>query len=86
MVDLIVWWERAACAGADVSLFFPDRRREYSEVVRVYCCDCDVAAECLADAMESEQAAISPRFGIRGGLTPNQRTELAKARRASTSQ
>lgn len=69
------WEEHAACRadGVDPEWFFaattPDRRR----AVRV-CTGCPVRAECLRDAMETEQPGL--RFGVRAGLSAYARDRL----------
>lgn len=63
------WWERAACKGYDLALFFPsaDKRNRYTQARRI-CAVCPVRAECLADAVATDDA-----YGMRGGLTPFER-------------
>jgi hypothetical protein len=43
---------------------------------RRICRDCPVAEACLRDALETKDG-----FGIRGGLSPKQRTNLKKGRK-----
>jgi WhiB family redox-sensing transcriptional regulator len=53
----------------DPELFFP-AKGEHGKAARAkqVCARCPVRAACLADAM-----ATRDQFGIRGGLTPNER-------------
>ena len=59
----------AACRHEDPHLFFPDKDWGPGKAI---CAACEVRAECLADALASE--AESNRHGLRGGMTPNERT------------
>jgi WhiB family transcriptional regulator, redox-sensing transcriptional regulator len=73
-VDGVDWRGRASCArpGVDPELFFPFRG-EHGKAARAkrICAGCPVRPACLADAMASRDG-----FGIRGGLTPNERQRL----------
>lgn len=54
---------------------------------RAVCGECPVSRECLRDALRDEEGrSRMSRFGIRAGLTPEQRWELAtgKTRRGRT--
>jgi WhiB family redox-sensing transcriptional regulator len=64
------WLPLAACAPADVdpALFHPESWESPSRA-REVCGRCPVRRECLADALETKE-----RFGIRGGLTPEERS------------
>lgn len=71
------WRMRASCAtvyvphpdGAD-DPWYPtaDSNAKKDLVAKQICSRCPVRAECLADAL-----ATQDRFGIRGGLTPGER-------------
>ena len=64
------WLPRAACAPADVDpAWFHPAPWESPSRAREVCGRCPVRAECLADALETRE-----RFGIRGGLTPEERS------------
>lgn len=72
------WSAKAKCLGnsepydAQVPLPSGDER------ARDLCAGCPVIAECLNDAMETEGSLNARnRYGIRGGLTPTGRANLA---------
>lgn len=70
------WVFQAACFGSDPNLFYPESMDdEAAWAARKVCQGCPVARECLQDALDSND-----RFGIRGGLSPKQRTNLLKGR------
>lgn len=69
------WTDRAACAGEDVD-FFPDPTDlPGNQAAKNICRSCPVIADCLDDAMREEPAG--GRYGIRGGLTPEERRKLS---------
>lgn len=81
------WADDAVCAQTDPEAFFaPFEGRggsRHSKDVRqavALCHECPVRKECLREAM-AEESVDYLRFGIRGGLTPTERAELAQARR-----
>lgn len=72
------WTMDAACIGLETDMFFP--RGQHSPGIRKVCGSCPVADECLSAAMMEEKGKDRfHRHGLRGGLTPEQRYELAKA-------
>lgn len=72
------WRARAACAGQVPDVWFlPETEKE---AIRI-CHGCPVRAECLADALTHEGAAETGRYGIRGGLTPVQRSGRSQAKK-----
>lgn len=77
------WWEEAACLGLatrEYDAWYVDRGGSdgYGDARRI-CAGCPVATECLADAMADEAGSgHTGRFGIRAGLTPEERHELAR--------
>ena len=75
------WAEQAACAGANTNDWFPERGEWGGKVLKV-CAGCPVRIDCLDDALAEEAGRAGGRHGIRGGLTPNQRSQLAKDRAA----
>lgn len=79
------WRDDALCREIDPDVFLVDRGPEAS-YARSVCAICPVAEECLEAAMESETGDHTHRAGIRGGLTPRQRSGLATRRRADGSQ
>lgn len=77
------WRASAACAGSDPDMFFAKARDLTMEARRV-CSGCPVKQLCLDAAMAEEKASPAKiRAGIRGGLTPRQRNNLAVQRRGA---
>lgn len=76
------WQTGAACVGADPATFFPDDRPGVSDwaTPRHICHACPVRLACLDDAMHTE--ALSDRYGMRGGLSPAERTSLYRGAEA----
>lgn len=77
------WWEdpRRTCAKVDPEMFFPVNVAG-DRVAQAYCRTCPVRDACLADAMTREgRKGASGRYGIVGGLTPDQRARLARGGR-----
>lgn len=66
------WVEDAACAGADLDLFFPPPGPT-PHLALSYCYSCPVQATCLRTAMENRET-----LGVWGGMTRQQRRGLAK--------
>lgn len=75
------WVLDGACVGTDPELFFPQTELEQQWVQRI-CAACPVIAECAAWALEVESGfGAGHRFGIYGGLTPEDRAEIDSERR-----
>ncbi len=73
------WWERAACAGKPLDLFFPGPNGS-TETGRRICSRCPVRAECLTFALAAEgDTAAEHRAGIFGGTTAWERARIAQA-------
>lgn len=76
------WADRAACAGQDVTLFYPagkadgDDYRRGVERARAICHPCPVAWDCLRWALNSREP-----WGIWGGADAVGRDALLKALR-----
>lgn len=70
--NALAWAEDAACKGFDLDLFFSDAARNVQEAKQV-CGRCPVREECLDEALRAEDGS---RYGISGGLTAEERTEL----------
>lgn len=70
----VTWRDRARCAGADPDMFFDPAREAEAKAV---CAKCPVRQECLDDEMAVEQRGFQYRFGVRGGLTGNEREKLS---------
>jgi WhiB family transcriptional regulator, redox-sensing transcriptional regulator len=76
------WRAHAACKGIDPELFFssedlPDKREriEREQAAKAICGHCSVRADCLAYAI-----AAGERYGIWGGLNPQERRAAARSR------
>jgi WhiB family redox-sensing transcriptional regulator len=75
----LAWREDAACARVDPELFDGGdigSPADYRQA-RAICRNCPVARECLTHALESDE-----RYGMWGGLTPNERKEINSVRRS----
>ncbi|MFD6425082.1 WhiB family transcriptional regulator [Streptomyces sp. NPDC060198] len=80
-----VQWDLAACRGMDTNLWFPEGRTNTADKARAeakaICLACLIREDCLGDALDEEEGTgASTRQGIRGGLTPRQRYDLATRR------
>jgi WhiB family redox-sensing transcriptional regulator len=72
------WREAAACRTVSVETFYPPAEQDGREA-KVVCFRCPVRETCLEFAI-----ANGERFGVWGGLTPQERRWLvAKRRRAA---
>lgn len=71
------WMADAACAGADVELWFPPRGRNATEAKRI-CASCPVRLQCLDYALAHHETV-----GIWGGMDRKQRAAVARERRAA---
>lgn len=73
-----------ACVGADPELFIHDHTessnagRVLSGMAKRICVQCDARAECLAGALEHDEA-----YGVWGGTTPKERDKLKKRKSKS---
>ena len=67
-MSAVEWQERAACAGAPVTLFFPsaegNRTSAMRRIAAHYCRPCPVREQCLASTMALDP---SRRYGLWGG-------------------
>ena len=70
------WQDRAACRVIPVELFFPPAEQEADDA-KLVCQECSVKDPCLEFAITAGE-----RFGIWGGLTPQERRSLAAKRRS----
>ena len=73
----LAWATRAACQGKDLALFFSDAERKVKEA-KAICAACPVRTACLDEALRAE--ATTTGAGVFGGLTSDERTELALTR------
>lgn len=69
------WAVRAACLGHDPNLWFLDDPGGTYRDARRICAGCEVRAECLAWAVET-----NTRDGLWGGLAPHERRGLRRRR------
>lgn len=79
------WQDRAACKGMDPKRWLGDKEAyvrwaDFTDAVKV-CNGCPVQAECLEWQLDFE-ADLAPyeRWGIFGGMTPEQRAVIARKR------
>ena len=70
------WQDSAACRMTPVELFFPPAEQEVEEA-KAMCAICEVRQPCLEFAL-----AAGERFGVWGGLTPQERRSLIAKRRS----
>lgn len=70
------WVTQAECRGLNTDIFFSTHPKAI-ETAKSVCRDCPVQAACLEEAMATEDS----RYGIYGGLTPDERSDLARRRR-----
>jgi WhiB family redox-sensing transcriptional regulator len=76
--NALSWTDRALCRHDDPDLFFDEGA--VGEALAA-CRTCPVRQQCLSLAMAAEGGVSQySRFGIYGGLTPEERAALAKAR------
>lgn len=68
------WHLRAACAGTPDDIFYPARyEEEDANWALAICGICPVRQKCLDEAIKVEEDAVTRRYGIFGGMTPNER-------------
>ena len=70
------WAARARCADIDPEIFFPPHDDPATEA-RQICARCPVRDECLAYALDADE-----RYGIWGGLDPDERRNLRRRLRS----
>ena len=72
-------WTGAACIGHDPEIWYPDPTDTIGTREAVTICQaCPVRQACLDQAMREEETS-GGRYGIRGGLTPEERRKLDPA-------
>jgi WhiB family transcriptional regulator, redox-sensing transcriptional regulator len=75
------WYDRAACRGVSVELFYSDREADIAEAVRI-CRGCPVRDRCLQVAIEHQEA-----FGVWGGTPERPRRRVyRRLQRETTAQ
>jgi WhiB family redox-sensing transcriptional regulator len=73
-------WDKAACNGRDTGIFFDhedtrgEKRAASLAAARTICATCSIRTACLTYAMDTVQ-----QFGVWGGLTAAERSELIVA-------
>lgn len=67
------WHQRAACIGHADSMF-PDNNEPDIAAAKNICQPCPVQTECVLDALRTGDT----EYGIRGGLRPNERRNMAR--------
>jgi WhiB family redox-sensing transcriptional regulator len=70
------WMVEAVCAQTDPDAFFPERDRSDPRPAKAVCRVCPVRVECLEYAQQRRD-----RFGIWGGLSPEERAARRRAAR-----
>jgi WhiB family redox-sensing transcriptional regulator len=81
------WEYQAICRGLGaLSFYVPDKLRgpsklQHEERAKAICARCPVIKECLRQALDQAE-----RYGIWGGMTPNERTELLKRQKDQASE
>jgi WhiB family redox-sensing transcriptional regulator len=71
------WHQWAACRGADLPLFFPDRDKSAKPALAL-CADCPVRLQCQQEALSNPLVS-----GVWGGTTPRDRKQLRRRRGAA---
>jgi WhiB family redox-sensing transcriptional regulator len=74
------WVTRALCRRhSNPDLWFASPQSLTTREAKRWCAQCPVTAPCLAEALAIEDRLIeSERWGVRGGLTPDERRPLAR--------
>ena len=73
----------APCLDVDPETFFPPAGKANARAAKRICADCPVRLQCLRDALEAEgNADTRNRYGVFGGLTAWERTQLNRKMRA----
>ncbi|WP_405433832.1 WhiB family transcriptional regulator [Micromonospora sp. NBC_00617] len=74
------WWERAACRGIDVDVFYPLPNDRVAEArALLVCAQCPIRARCRRYAISNRET-----YGIWGGMTEQQRAALLRRRPAAS--
>lgn len=72
----LAWANNAACRGQNLALFFTESKTGVEQAKRI-CARCPVREDCLDEVLRAENDA---RYGVYGGLTGKERTQLARRR------
>lgn len=84
LVEKRPWADKAACRGIPLTVFYDDIEDDRPGAVQQalsFCNKCAVRAECLDSAMREEGAAPAGRYGLRGGLLPDERGNTRRSQR-----
>jgi hypothetical protein len=81
LVPIWIPSEIPACRGMDTALFYPPRGADAPQEALDACAACVVGEVFQDKALEDEGPAGSQRHGIRGGLTPEERSLLRRRER-----
>jgi hypothetical protein len=78
------WMKRAKCLDKWVEHDLPEGGRVSAGRAKALCGGCPVLIECLEAAMlEENRKGSGYRYGVRGGLSPEGRFQLAQRRKAA---
>lgn len=70
-----------ACQTTDPELWFDLKNEGSVRLAKKLCGTCDISIACLENCLEFETMSASSRYGIFGGLTPEERTNLTYRKR-----
>jgi len=70
------WTARASCADTDPAFFFPPQGHPATRA-RQICARCPVRDDCLSYALDADE-----KYGIWGGLDPDERRKLRRRRQS----
>lgn len=82
----MTWHKSAACAGMDTEIFFTSGSAgrgggaRNNRAALALCRTCSVRDSCLAAALDEEKSAVYGVYGIRGGLTADERRQIIRRR------
>ncbi len=77
----MTWHDAAACTDKPLAWWFPDTGESYNPARKI-CKRCPVKTVCGTAAMLEERGlGLSARWGMRGGMTPEERWN--RSRRAA---
>ena len=79
-----LWMEDAACGQIGPDLFFnPDSIKTHFTEARLICQRCPVTAACIQWGLQVDRDGGGYRYGVYGGLTPDQRAALDRQANAA---
>lgn len=68
------WPAQSVCSQTDPELFFPEKGGSV-RAAKQTCAGCPVVSQCLEQALANDET-----YGIWGGMTPSQRSQIKKVR------